>query len=174
MPRSLAEGHIKLSIMSVAPANLAAPTLAELNAGIDAAARILNSDFQLGASASDKISEKSLAQEGNSNTLGASNYDGGLTVFRYFTTATGAPEASAGGNIGDSVYQAIKTKGTQLWIAKRFTSKKSTEAWATGDPCEVFVVITDNPVDAAYTGYIKSKVDLQVQDAVLNAAVVAA
>lgn len=172
MPRSLAEGHVKLSIMTVAPVNMAAPTILELNAGIDAAARILNSGFQLGASASDKIAEKSLAQEGNSNTLGASNYDGGLTAFRYFT-ATGAPEASGAGNIGDAVYQAIKTKGTQLWIAKRYTSKKSTEAWAAADPCEVYVVITDNPVDAAYTGYIKSKVDLQVQDAVLNAAAAA-
>ena len=45
MPKSLADGHIKIAILTTAPANLAAPTVAELNAGINAAARILASDW---------------------------------------------------------------------------------------------------------------------------------
>jgi hypothetical protein len=38
---------------------------------------------------SDKVQEKSLADVNNVNALGASNYDAGMTIFRYFDTVTG-------------------------------------------------------------------------------------
>lgn len=171
MPRSLADGHVKLSIMSVVPVNPLAPTVTELTAGVDAACRILSSDFALGPTASDKISEKALCQEGNSSALGPSNFDGTITAFRYFNLTTNIAETSAGAEIGDAVYQALKTKGSQLWIGKRFTSKLSTAAWAATDEVSVFQVLTDNGIDGDLSGYIKKTVPLVVVNAWLNGTV---
>lgn len=173
MPKSLADGRIKLSIMSSKPADPLAPTVTELEAGIDAAMRILSSDFKLGPVASDTVDEKPIGQEGNSKVFTTSNYEGHITPFRYFD-ATGKAEVSGvGGEIGDAVFQAVKVKGTRLWIAKRFTSKKSTAAWAAEDEVEVYEVVTDNAQDAEATGYIKKLLDLSVDEAWLNGAVAA-
>lgn len=166
MPKSLADGKIKLAILSVKPANPAAPTVAELNAGIDASSRVLSSDYTLGAVDSDKVAEKPLSQEGNSNAMGASNYQAAITPFRYFTSS-GASEA-----VEDAVFQAVKTKGAGLWLAERQTSKRSTEAWAAGDEVSVFEVITDNPQKPSDAGgYIKRRVPMEVQDAWLGGTV---
>jgi hypothetical protein len=173
MPRSLADGHIKLSIMSTKPADPLAPTTTELAAGIDAAQRILSSDFKLGPVASDTVDEKDLSQEGNVKVLTTSNYEANLTPFRYFDTATGVAEVGTGGEIGDNVFQALKAKGSRVWVAKRFTSKKSTEAWAATDEVEVYELVTDNASDAEATGYIKKNVPVSVENAWLNGTVAA-
>lgn len=173
MGLSLADGRIKLSIMSVKPADPYAPTITELTAGIDAAMRILSSDFRLGPVASDTVNEKPVGAEGNVSVLTTSNFEANLTPFRYFD-ATGAAEVGSGGEVGDAVFQAMKTKGSRLWIAKRFTSKKSTAAWAAGDEVEVYEIVTDNAADAEATGYIKKLVPVSVQDAWLNGEVAAA
>lgn len=171
MGLSLADGRIKLSIMSTKPADPLHPTITELEAGIDAAMRILSSDFKLGPVASDTVNEKPVGAEGNVSVLTTSNFEANLTPFRYFDPATGAPETSTGGEIGDSVFQAMKVKGTRLWVAKRFTSKKSTAAWADTDEVEVYELVTDNAADVEATGYIKKNVPVSVQDAWLNGTV---
>lgn len=166
MPKSLADGKIKLAVLSTKPANPAAPTVAELTAGIDASSRVLSSDYTLGAVDSDKVAEKPLSQEGNSNAMGPSNYQAAVTPFRYFDGA-GASEAGE-----DAVYQALKTKGARLWLVERQTSKKATDAWAAGDEVSVFEVITDNPQKPSdMGGYIKRRVPMEVQDAWLGGTV---
>lgn len=166
MPKSLADGKIKLAVLSTKPTNPAAPTVAELNAGIDASPRILSSDYTLGAADSDKVAEKPLSQEGNSNAMGPSNYQAAITPFRYFDGA-GASEAA-----NDVVYQALKTKGARVWLYERQTSKKATDAWAAGDEVDGFEVITDNPQKPSdMGGYIKRRVPMEVQDAWLGGTV---
>lgn len=172
MPRSLADGHVKLSIMSTKPANPLACTLTELNAGIDAAQRVLSSDFKLGPVASDTVDEKAIGQEGNVKVLTTSNYEANLTPFRYFD-GTGKAETGTGGEIGDAVFQALKVKGSRVWVAKRFTSKLSTAPWAATDETEVYELVTDNAADAEATGYIKKNVPVSVENAWLNGAAVA-
>lgn len=162
MPRSLADGHTKFTILTTEPANPAAPTLAELQAGIDASANILASDFTWGATDSDKVQEKSLTQINNVNALGASNYQAGVTVFRYFDQATHAPDA-----VADNVFAAMKIKGTELWGYARRTGKVATDAWAAGD--EIFFgahVLVDEPQPPSdMSGYIKYRAPMEVQDA---------
>ena len=170
MPLSLADGRIKLSIMSTKPADPYAPTVAELTSGIDAAMRVLSSDFKLGPVASDTVDEKPVGAEGNKKVLTTSNFEANLTPFRYFD-ATGKAETGAGGEIGDAVFQALKVKGSRVWVAKRFTSKKSTDAWAASDEVEVYELVTDNAADAEATGYIKKHVPVSVEDAWLNGVV---
>ena len=158
MPRSLADGHTKFTILTSKPANPAAPTVAELNAGIDASCRILFSDFVWSAADSDTVDEKALCDVGNAQGLAASNWEGSITPFRYFT-AGGAADPTE-----DAVFAAIKTKGTSLWCYARETSKLSTEAWAAAD--EIYLggeVSTDTPKKPESTGYIKRPTRLLFQ-----------
>lgn len=162
MPRSLADGKTKFTILTTKPANPAAPTVAELEAGIDASCNVLSSDFTWGATDSDKVAEKALCVENNANSLGASNYQAGFTPFRYFDATTGAPDPTA-----DEVFETAKVKGTTLWGYARRTGKKATEAWAADD--EIFLgaeIVTDEPQPPSdMGGFIKYRVPAEVQSA---------
>lgn len=173
MPKSLADGRIKLAILATRPANPAAPTVAELNAGIEASGHILSSDYNLGPTDSDKVAEKPLAQEGNSNALGPSNYQAAVTPFRHFD-AQGQAETGSGGELGDAVFQATREKGTRLWLYERQTSKRASEPWAEDDEADGYEVLTDNPQKPSdMGGYIKRRVPMEVQDAWIGATVAA-
>lgn len=162
MPRSLADGHTKFTILTTAPADPAAPTATELNAGVDASDHILASDFTWGATDSDKVQEKSLATINNVNALGPSNYQAGITPFRYFDATTHNADATA-----DETFAAVQTKGTELWCYARRNGKLSTDTWAASD--EIFLgadVITDDPQPPSdLGGYIKYRVPMEVQEA---------
>ena len=64
-------------MLTTKPANPAAPTATELNAGIDLSCDVMASDFTWGATDSDKVAEKALCVENNANALGASNFAAG-------------------------------------------------------------------------------------------------
>lgn len=160
MPKSQADGHTRTVLLLDEPANPASPTLAELNAGIFISCDILDSDFTFGATDSDKIAEKAQCEANNSNSLGASNYEAGITPFRSFDD-TGIPDSE------DNVFQATKVKGTEAWMYSRRTSKPSKTAFAVGD--ELFLgakVITDEPqTPSEKGGFIKYRVPMEVQEA---------
>lgn len=160
MPKSLADGHVKVAILTTQPANPLAPTVAELNAGISAACRILASDFTWSATDSDKVAERALCETSNANALGASNFSAGMTIFRYFNAGTGVADP-----VEDSLWTATKVKGTSLWIYVRETGKLETAAWATGDEIylggEVITDVPQKPSDAG--GYIKRRIPLEPQ-----------
>lgn len=170
---TLADGKKKISVMSTAPVDLKAPTVTELTAGIDAACRVVKSDFTLGPTGSDTVEETPLCAQGNGKAWGPSNYEGSMSVFRYFDPTTGAPETGGSGAVGDELFQAVKVKGTQLWIALRETSKDSTEAWAADDEVQVYTVQTDDPQNDDGQGYIKRVVKLTVLAAELDGKVAA-
>lgn len=163
MPRSLADGKTKFTILTTKPADPAKPTSAELNAGVDASCNLMASDFLWGATDSDKVAEKALCVENNANSLGASNYQVGLTPFRYFDATTGASATDE----GDDVFQALKAKGTTLYGYARKTSKKSTEAWAASD--EIYLggeFLTDEPQPPSdLGGFVKWRVPGEMQAA---------
>lgn len=162
MPKSLADGHIKFTILTEEPVDPEDPTPTELAAGIDAECNILASDFNWGATDSDKIAEKALCELNNANALGASNYQGGMTVFRYFDATTGAVDPAE-----DTVFDAVKVKGTELWGYARMTGKLATAAWAASD--EIYLgarFITDEPQPPSSAGgFIKMRVPFEIQAA---------
>jgi hypothetical protein len=167
MPKTLADGRIKLTILTEEPANLAAITVAELTAGVDVSCRVLKSDFRLSPTASDTVGDQELCQEGNATTYGASNYEGSVTPFRYLDDAGKADTEN------DIAWDTFKEKGTEGWAVKRVGPKQS-QAWASADAYEVYHFITDNPQDPTdLTGYIKKVVPLGIQDAELNGVVAA-
>lgn len=159
MPRTLADGKTKFTILITEPANPEAPTAEELNDGLDLSCKVIDSDFTWGATDSDKVAEKALCDEGNANAIGASNYQAGITLWRFFATAGGFDA------IEDAGFAAVKVKGTTLWGYARKTDKKSTEAWETGD--EIYLgleVTTDNPqTPSDMSGYIKYRVPMEPQ-----------
>jgi len=158
MARVLADGKTKLTILTTAPADPAAPTATELNAGIDASCNVLASDFNWSAADSDKIAEKALCDVGNSNAIGASNYSTGFTLWRYYATAGGV-DATA-----DAAFAALKEKGTTVWVYARESDKDATEAWAAAD--EIYLggeVITDTPQRLDGTGFVKRRIPLEMQ-----------
>lgn len=162
MPRSLADGKTKFTVLTTEPANPASPTITELNAGIQAAANILASDFTWGAADSDTVAERSLADKNNVNAYAASNYTAGITPFRYFDETTGAPDPTE-----DALFDAVKEKGTELWCYARRTGKDAGAVWAATD--EIYLgakVITDEPQPPSdLGGYIKFRSPMQVQEA---------
>jgi hypothetical protein len=158
MARVLADGKTKFTILTTAPANPAAPTATELNAGIDLSCDILTSDFTWGATDSDKIAEKALCDSGNSNAIGASNYAGGFTLWRKFLTAGGFDDANETG------WAALKEKGTTLYGYARQMDKDATETWAATD--EIYLgaeFITDTPQRTDGTGFVKYKIPVEIQ-----------
>lgn len=162
MPRSLAAGRRKFTILTTPPANPLAPTAAELNAGIQASPRILASDFLFGATDSDTIAERALSEENNANALGASNFQFAMSVWRFFDE-----EGASDTDEGDDVYQAVKTKGSEIHGYLRETSKRSGEVWAEDDEislgARIQLDLAQMPSDDS--GYIKRRVPGQVQEA---------
>lgn len=165
MPLTLADGRIKLTILTTAPADMAAVTLTELAAGIEAATRINKPDYRLSPTASDTVPDQPLASEGNAVTFGNSNYEGSITVLR-FLDAAGKPVV-----LEDVLWEAMRTKGTRLWGVERIGPKESVD-WARGDEYEIYEFITDNPQKPSdRAGYIKHVVPVGVQDAILDGVV---
>jgi hypothetical protein len=160
MPKFLSEGHIKFTILTSEPANPFNPTVLELNAGIDASCKVTRDDFTWSAGDSDKVAEAALCDLNNVNSLGASNFTTGITIWRIFDSVTGAPDP-----VGDALFTATKAKGTRLWGYARETGKLATDAWASGD--EIYLggeVLTDEPQKPANTtGYIKRRIPLEPQ-----------
>lgn len=159
MPLTLADGRDRITVFTTKPADLSAITTAEATAAIYASPMINKPDFKLGATGSDTVADQPLSQEGNAKTFGRSNFDGSTTVLR-FLDAAGQPVA-----LEDTLWDAMKTKGTLLWIAYR-VGPKSSVAMTAGDKYEWFEVMTDapqHPSDRA--GYIKNVIPLGIQDA---------
>src|SRR6185312_14119342 len=100
-----ADGKKKFALLTTKPAGRV-PTVAELTAGIDISCVVLDSDVEWSAAASDKFAEKPACTKGNSNAIGASNFNTKLTFLREWLAAGGADEAGA-----DEGYQAVRVKG---------------------------------------------------------------
>lgn len=158
--RSLADGHEKIAVLTTKPADPAAPTAAELAAGIDAAPNIVASDWTFGPTDPDTFNERAVAEEDNPNAYGPSNGQFGATIFRKFDSATGVADAT-----DDALYDALKTKGATVWVYSRITGQKSTAAWTAADEiwygAEVLLGGAQRPSQGG--GYIKNRIPGQVQ-----------
>lgn len=167
MPKTLADARTRLVALTTRPADPAKPTVTELTAGVDLSCRILKSDYRLSPVASDTVPDAELCSEGNAVTFGASNYEASVTPFRYLTEAGKADAAN------DVAWDALKEKGTELWLYER-EGPKYDVPWTVADEVEGYEVVTDNPQKPSdRTGYIKRVVPLGVQRAWLGAAVAA-
>ena len=152
--KSLADGKKKITLLTTKPANEESPTALELNAGEDVSCNVLDSDFNWTNTDSATFDEKPACAKGQVLALGASNYDLAATFIREYLEAGGADIAGL-----DAGYQAVKTKGSVVWIYVRETAKDSDEDWAATD--EIYLggkVQSDAPARVNNDGNIKRRV----------------
>lgn len=163
-----ADGKKKFTLLLTKPAALK-PTAAELNAGKDISCAVLDSDANWTNTASDRFNEKPACTAGNSAALGASNYDTALTFLREYLAGGGIDTAGL-----DAGFQAVKTKGTTVWIYLRETDKLSTAAWAIGDEIHLGgEVVSDAPMRVNNDGNLKRRIEFLPQNMISETLVTA-
>lgn len=160
-----ADGKKKFTLLTTAPAAVTGiPTVTELNAGKDISCAVLDSDANWTNAASDRFNEKAACQKGNSQALGASNYDTALTFLREYLEAGGPDTVGE-----DAGYAAVRTKGTTVWIYLRESDKDSTEDWATGDIIDLGgEVVSDAPMRVNNDGNIKRRIEFLPQNMIVE------
>jgi hypothetical protein len=171
-PRTYADQHRTIYMLTVPPVDLAAITLTEINAGQDVSCRVTQADTRFSATASETLNEPAVCEPASATTLGTSNFEATVSGFRFFDEETpGAADPE-----GDILFQTLKVKGTPVTFVERITNKEWDDAWAAGDEYSAFSVEADNwqrPGDL-HTGYQKFTVPLPVKDAELNGVIAAA
>jgi len=160
MPKSLGDGHEKITLLTDAPVDPSTPTDDELNAGLDIQDNVLLSDYVFSATDSDKISEPAVGDVENQNALGRSNYQAAMTFFRMFNETTHVVDPTE-----DAGYQAVKVKGTRVWVYTRKNGKLASADWAAADEGRLGMELLSDtpqaPSDAG--GYIKNRVVFEPQ-----------
>ena len=152
--KKASDGKWKATLLTTAPANEAQPTPAELNAGIEISCHVLDSDKNWTNTDSSTFDEKPACAKGQVLAFGPSNFDLALTFLREYLVGGGPDIAGE-----DAGYQAVKTKGSEVWIYARETDKDSLAAWAAGD--ELYLggrVQSDTPARVNNEGNIKRRI----------------
>lgn len=155
MPKFLADGKKKLTTVATRPVDVDAVTAAEATAATDISQYVL-APCNLGPSGSDTVDEKALADSGNSQTFGPSNFAGrSITLFRYFDSGTEQPDA-----VADATFQAFKVKGTTVRFLYRESAKDSADAFAAADEYRYVEYTTDDAQETEGDGWIKYVIPL--------------
>ena len=167
MPKTIADGRVLLTALTVPPADINAITALELDAGQKISCKIMKSDFQLGPTGSSSITETELCKTGEGQAWGLSSGAGSLTVFRYLD------ETGKSDTADDVAWDLLKEKGTNIVLVRRDGPVES-EPWAAGDEYSAFEVTTDDPqYPTDLGGYIKRTVPLAVANMALDKTVAA-
>lgn len=131
----LADGNIRVT-WAVAVANIALPTVAELNAGTAVALECLITLDGLdikGDTAS--VDNTALCSTDDTEEPGRVNYNIELTAKRKDTT------------LEDKAWNTLTDRALGYLVVRRSTA--ATTAWAVGQPCEVYPVRCGRPIMAA-------------------------
>jgi hypothetical protein len=133
-------------------ANAAAPTVAELNAGVDITCLVV-STYEVRPDGSETTNERAVCETANNVAPTVQNFMGNLPLFRQFDATTGAPETDDTLNLFEF--------GEVGWFVRR-TGKPYTTAWTAGDQVETYKFTVDTPQPGGGTGegYLKATVPL--------------
>lgn len=171
-PQTLADLNRKITVLTTPPTSpLAALTVTELEAGIEASCRVAKEGTRFSASGSDTVEDGAVCQPVGASVPGKSNYEASIVPFRFFDEEVpGSADA-----LGDVLFQALRIKGTPVTIVERHSNKKWDEPWAAGDEYSAYSVTTDNwqKQSDQHAGYIKHPIPLFVSDAEQNGKVAA-
>lgn len=151
--KSLADEGKRFYILTTKPANPAAPTAAELTAGIDASCKVAREGFAWTPADSDTIDDAELCSTSKAVAPGADNAELNFMLYRYFLDAGGVDPAA------DELFAAVSQKGTVLWGYYFHNDKKVGTAPVAA---EQFVLgaefWTDWPQDPNASGWLKFRV----------------
>src|SRR5690625_7773019 len=112
-PRSLFEGRTPVDALSVAPADIHALTLSELEDGDRLSKALMRNGYRLTPSGSDTNDEPGLEETGNTGSYGASIYEVNLPLFRFLDDSGLSDEEQ------DIAYNLFTGQGVQVWLAER-------------------------------------------------------
>lgn len=164
-PRVLAEQKKKIVLLSDYNGSINSIPLSDLEDAVELSCRAVASETRYSPTDSDTLAEPAVCEPANSQTLGASNAEGRLALFRYFDGGEHDEEF-------DEAYQILKEKGTEVVIVIRDTGKDWDEDFEEGDEIEAYRVVTDHPQHPQdRTGYLKRIIPTPVQDFNVNATV---
>lgn len=162
MPKQLSDERIAVMLFDEPPADPAAITVTEWDAGTPLECRIMAGEFRLSPSGSETVNQSELCEGVNATTFGRSNYDASMTVFRYLTDE-GLADA-----LNDVAWDATKVKGTTLYLAEREGPIHDAPG-AAGQEYSYFEVVTDDPQKPSDRGgFIRRVIPLGVQKAALD------
>lgn len=138
-----ASGFIKMTFsLPNAFSNWKSPTATELNNGLDISKAVSWQDLDFGIQASNTTSDPSIADEGNVETRGASQFGGNISFYHPhdYDDIT---------NLYSNVYDAVSAPRTHGYITVRVDGNKpSSQAWAEGDLFRQYEVLSDSQSDA--------------------------
>lgn len=155
--RVLADKKHKFTILTTKPEDEAAPTVTELEAGIEACLKVAAEGFQHTATDSTTVEFKALCGD-REQVLTDNNYVQTMTVVRYYLAEGGIDPSD------DELFEAVKNRGTELWAYGRMTDKPATEAWEAGD--EIYLgtrFTTDTPQVPDNPGWVSFRIPCTVQ-----------
>lgn len=112
----------------------------EINAGTNISAAIVTG-FTLGATASDKDSSRTIADEGDSDTPTFDNFDGKLTFFRD-EIGSGTQQAPQNSTVFTTALNLFKAGRVEGYLVSR-QGKKQSAACAVGDVVSTYHFISD-------------------------------
>jgi hypothetical protein len=156
--RMLSKGRTKVAVLTTKPADPAKPTVTELDAGIEASCKIPSSMWTWRAGDPTTETDSPLCVESDNEVPVADKYDTGFGVYREFAAEGGFDP------LEDALFEAVRVRGTTLWVYARKTDKLSKEAWAADD--EIYLggeLLTGTPKNVE-GGFIKFEVPLFAQN----------
>lgn len=156
--RMLSAGRTKVAVLTTKPANIAAPTVTELAAGIDAAPKIPSSMWNWSVGDPNTEDDTPLSQASANEVPIENTFDLSFGVYREFDPAGGFDATD------DALFEAVKEFGTTLYIYARKSDKLSTEAWAAADEIYLGGTVTTSTPKNVDGGYIKYEVPLYPQE----------
>lgn len=160
MPKSIADEHIALVEFTAPPDDIEAITEEEWDAAEPLQCRIM--DFRLSPVASDTVQQSELCVATNASVPTKSNYEGNITIFRYYN-ADGTPDPA-----GDIAFESFRRKGESHYLGVRQGPEHDADA-ADGQEYSYFEVIQDTPTDPTDRGgFLRKEVQLYVQKAALD------
>lgn len=132
MPKMLSDARRKLAWVPIIE-DPSAPTVAELNAGIDISCLVTANNFQLGATGENAIDDPALCAEGNDQAPGRVTYAAAMDFFRWTT----APE--------DVAWTTFQDSGEAGFLVMRIGEDYRTD-WTVADEVQVYEALTGKPM----------------------------
>lgn len=151
--KSLADTGKRFYVLTSAPADPAHPTAAELAAGLDASCKVARENFSWTPTDSDTVDDPELCSTSKAVAPSYDNADLSFMVYRYWLDGGGVDTAA------DTLFAAIKTKGTVLWGYYLHTDDPVGTAPSAGDEIVLGAEFwTDHPQDPGSSGWLKYRV----------------
>lgn len=145
MAKVTSNEHVKVAWIldaNMSTSQAAAPTDTILNAGttVQLTNAIAWQDFALGATDSDDVEDRGIADPGNAVTRGFANFEGTLSFFR---------DANPGDASSDYVkaFETFKVPRTYGYLVIRVADAKGNVTWTKGDRVSVFRFVADIVTD---------------------------